>query len=68
MTACLQARTAGLTLTAGEPQTVEVILDTADTSGRCVTPVEITHLALTVEGVIEVGSHQEWALSYRLTP
>ncbi len=68
MTACLQGRTAGLTLRAGEAQTVEVIFATADTSGRCATPVEITNLALTVEGVVEVGSHQEWALSYRLTP
>jgi hypothetical protein len=66
MTACLQGRTAGLTLRAGEPQTIEVVFDTADTSGRCATPVEITHLALTVEGVVDVGSRQEWALGYRL--
>jgi hypothetical protein len=68
MTACLQGRTAPLTLRAGEPQDVEVTLDTADTSGRCATPVQITHLALTVEGVVEVGARQEWALNYRLVP
>ncbi len=66
MTACLQGRTAPLTLRAGEAQTVEVIFDTADTSSRCATPVEITHLALTVEGVVQVASRQEWALGYRL--
>ncbi|HXY40084.1 MAG TPA: hypothetical protein VEQ10_10450 [Vicinamibacteria bacterium] len=66
--ACLQARTAGLTLRSGELQTVDVVFDTADTGGYCGTPLDITHLAFVVEGVSEVASRQEWALRYELGP
>jgi hypothetical protein len=65
---CLQARTAGLALKAGEAQTVEVVFDTADTGGFCGTPLDITHLAFVVEGVTQVASRQEWALRYHLDP
>jgi hypothetical protein len=67
MAACLQGRTAGLTLRAGEAQTVEMVFDTAAYSG-CATPVDITHLGFVVEGVVQVASRQEWALGYRLAP
>jgi hypothetical protein len=67
-TACLQGRTAGFDLVAGEPRDIELVFDVPDTSGRCQTPLDLTDLALTVEGTVEVASHQEWALFYRLTP
>ncbi len=66
--ACLQVRTPGLTLKAGEAQTVEVVFDTAASEGYCGTPLDITHLAFVVEGVTDVASRQEWALSYHLGP
>ena len=64
--ACLQVKTPGFTLTAGQVQTVEVVFDTADTGGFCGTPLDITHLAFGVEGVTQVASRQEWALRYHL--
>jgi hypothetical protein len=67
-TACLQGRTGGLQLRAGEAQTVEVVFDLPAAGDRCRTPLEITDLALTVEGTIEVASRQEWGLRYRLVP
>ncbi len=67
-TACLQARTGSLLLRAGEAQMVEVAFDLSATGDRCRTPLEITDLALTVEGTTEVASRQEWGLRYRLAP
>ena len=67
-TGCLQGRTAGLSLRAGEPQTIDVVFDQADESDRCRTPLDLTDLALTVEGTIEVASHKEWTLRYHLAP
>ena len=67
-TACLQGRTAGFALRAGEAREVEVVFGTADPSDRCRTPLDLTDLALTLEGTVEVGSRQEWALRYRLEP
>jgi hypothetical protein len=67
-TACLQGRTEGFALRAGEPQDIEVVLDVPDRSDRCRTPLDLTDLAMTVEGTIEVASRQEWALRYQLAP
>ena len=67
-TACLQGRTGGLQLRAGEAQTVEVIFDQPAASDRCRTPLELTDLALTLEGTTEVASRQEWGLHYSLVP
>jgi hypothetical protein len=67
-TACLQGRTGGLALRAGEAQTFELIFDLQAASDRCRTPLEITDLALSVEGTVEVASRQEWALRYHLAP
>ena len=67
-TACLQGRTGGLALRAGEAQTVEMIFDLPAASDRCKTPLEIADLALSVEGTVEVASRQEWAMRYHLAP
>jgi len=66
--ACLQARTAGFTLSAGQVQLVEVVFEAVDGGGFCGTPLDLTHLAFVVEGVSEVASRQEWALHYHLGP
>ena len=67
-TACLQGRGAGATLRAGEPQTVEMVFDQADSSTRCGTPLDLRDLAFNVEGTTSVASRQEWALAYLLVP
>jgi hypothetical protein len=67
-TGCLQGRTGAFSLRAGEPQTIQVVFDQVDASDRCRTPLDLTDLALAVEGTIEVASRQEWVLRYRLAP
>ena len=67
-TACLQGRTGGFLLRAGEPRSVEVVFDEPSPGDRCRTPLEITDLGLTVEGTVAVASRQEWALRLRLLP
>jgi hypothetical protein len=67
-TGCLQGRTGPLSLHAGESQTIEVVFDQVDASDRCRTPLDLTDLALVVEGTVEVASRQEWGLRYRLAP
>jgi hypothetical protein len=67
-TACLQGRTGAFPLRAGEVQAVEVVFDQVDESDRCRTPLDLTDLALTVEGTVEVAARQEWGLHYRLDP
>jgi hypothetical protein len=66
--ACLQGRTGGGAVRAGEGQTIEIVFDQADTSGRCRTPLDLSDLAFNVEGTIEVAARQEWAIAYRLVP
>jgi len=66
--ACLQGRTAGGAVPAGEAQTVEIVFDQADPSDRCRTPLDLSDLAFNVEGSIEVAARQEWALAYHLVP
>jgi len=34
----------------------------------CAPPATIAHLAVVVEGTIEVASRQEWAVVYQLDP
>jgi hypothetical protein len=67
-TGCLQGRIGSLSLRAGESQTIDVVFDQVDASDRCRTPLDLTDLALSVEGTVEVASRQEWALRYRLAP
>jgi hypothetical protein len=67
-TGCLQGRIGALSLRAGEPQTIGVVFDQVDASDRCRTPLDLTDLALSVEGTVEVASRQEWGLRYRLAP
>jgi hypothetical protein len=67
-TACLLAQAPGGALQAGTAETVAVVFDEADTSGRCRTPGDLRDLAFNVEGTVEVASRQEWSLAYRLLP
>ena len=67
-TACLQGRAPGFPLRTGEARLVDVVLDLADASDRCRTPLETTDLAFVAEGTVEVAARQEWTLRYHLTP
>jgi hypothetical protein len=67
-TSCLQGRTTGFPLRAGEAQTIEVVFDLPAGGDRCRTPLDITDLDLAVEGTAAVASRQEWAVRYRLLP
>lgn len=67
-TACLEGRLGGFELRAGEPRTVEVAFGPVGDAGRCRTALDLTDLALVVEGTVEVASRQEWSLRYRLDP
>jgi len=47
---------------------VPLVFGPADTNEACPTPLELTHLAVVVEGTTSVFARQEWALRYRLEP
>jgi hypothetical protein len=63
--ACFVGRVGSLVL-APEGQDVDVVFDPADTDEVCPTPLDITHLAVVVEGTGSVYGRQEWATSYHL--
>jgi hypothetical protein len=65
-TACFRAISPALTLPVGTPRDVEVAFDPMDTDEACPTPLEVTHLAVVVEGTSAVFARQEWALRYSL--
>jgi hypothetical protein len=65
MRACLSGETGGFPLRAGEAQTIEVAFDRSD---ACATPFEAAHLAVVVEGTVEVASRQEWSVRYSFQP
>jgi hypothetical protein len=65
-TACFRAILPALALPRGMGQDVEVTFDPMDTDQGCPTPLEITHLAVVVEGTAAVFARQEWALRYSL--
>ena len=63
--ACFEAVTGPFALRAGEDLSLQVVLDPSD---ACATPLAITDLAASVEGTVEVASHQEWAIGYTFAP
>jgi hypothetical protein len=65
MVACFAARVGSLVLAPGG-QDVDVAFDPADTDEECPTPLDITHLAVVVEGTNAVYGRQVWAVSYHL--
>jgi hypothetical protein len=65
--ACFRGRAEGFTLEASQPQEVELLFDTPDLDA-CAPPATIAHLAVVVEGTVEVASRQEWAVWYQLEP
>ncbi len=65
-TACFRAISPALALPRGTGQDVEVAFDPMDTDEGCPSPLEITHLAVVVEGTTAVLARQEWALRYSL--
>lgn len=65
-TACFRAVSPALALPRGTGQDVEVAFDPMDTDEGCPSPLEITHLAVVVEGTTAVFARQEWALRYSL--
>ncbi len=65
--ACLSARAEGFTLEAQQPREVELVFDTPDLDA-CAPPATIAHLAVVIEGTVEVASRQEWAVVYQLDP
>jgi hypothetical protein len=67
-TACYVATAPSFTLVRGMPHDVEVVFEPDDTDAACPTPLDLTHLAVVVEGTVEVFARQEWALRYRLVP
>jgi hypothetical protein len=66
MTACFRGALPPFVLDPGRAQNVEVVFDPADTDEACPTPLDLTHLAVVVEGTVDVSARQEWALRYRL--
>jgi hypothetical protein len=62
---CLLARAPGFLLEAGVPRDVTLTFDQAD---ACEVPLDIANLAVVVEGVVQVASRQEWAVSYAFRP
>jgi hypothetical protein len=65
MVACFLGRVGSLVLAPGG-QDVDVSFDPADTDAECPTPLDITHLAVVVEGTGSVYGRQVWAVSYHL--
>ena len=65
-TACYVAIAPSFTLVRGMRHDVEVVFEPDDTDAACPTPLDLTHLAVVVEGTVEVFARQEWALRYRL--
>jgi len=65
-TACFRAISPALALPRGTGLDVEVAFDPMDTDEGCPSPLEITHLAVAVEGTTAVLARQEWALRYSL--
>jgi len=65
-TACFRAVLPALALEAGRGLDVEVVFDPVDTDEACPTPLDLTHLAVVVEGNTDLFARQEWALRYHL--
>jgi hypothetical protein len=62
---CFMASTSPISLRAGQPQSVQVVLDPSET---CAVPFEITDMAAILEGPVELASRQEWAIGYTFAP
>ena len=65
MLACFKGLVGPLDLTPGG-QDVDVVFEPADTDEACPTPLDITHVAVVVEGPGSASGRQEWAASYHL--
>jgi hypothetical protein len=65
-TACLSAVGEGFALAANAIATLDVVFDQFNAS--CALPFDVTNMAVTVEGTVEVASRQEFEIRYRLTP
>lgn len=63
--ACLLAQAPGFLLEAGVAREVTLTFDQAD---ACQVPLDIANLAVNVEGVVQVSSRQEWAVSFAFRP
>jgi len=64
--ACLRATFPPVLLDPGTARDVEVVFAPADSDEECFTPLDLTHLAVVVEGTAAVYGRQEWALRYHL--
>jgi hypothetical protein len=65
-TACFRAVSLAFELPRGTGRDVAVVFDPMDDDAGCPSPLEITHLAVVVEGTTAVLARQEWALRYSL--
>jgi hypothetical protein len=63
--ACLIGQVPGFQLEAGLVRDVTL---TFDQPQGCQIPFDIANLAVVVEGVVQVASRQEWAVSYAFRP
>jgi hypothetical protein len=64
--ACFRAGSPAVVLEPGAAHDVEVVFAPADSDEECFTPLDLTHLAVVVEGTTAVYGRQEWALRYHL--
>ena len=65
-TACFVAVEPAFVLPRGTSHDVGIVFEPADTDEACFTPLDLTHLAVVVEGSTTVFGRQEWALRYHL--
>jgi hypothetical protein len=63
--ACLSAVGDGFALAANAIVTVDLVFDQFNAS--CALPFDVTNMAVTIEGTVEVASRQEFAIRYRFT-
>jgi hypothetical protein len=63
--ACLYGEVTGMTLFAGVPATVDVLLDTAD---PCGVPNDMVAMVALVGGPVQIESRQGWTIHYHFAP
>lgn len=64
--ACLSAAGPGFPLAASATLSLDLVFD--QFNAACALPFDVTHMAVTVEGTVEVASRQEFDIRYRFTP
>jgi hypothetical protein len=62
---CFLASVNTVSLRAGEPLALQVVLDPSD---ACAVPFAITDMAAVLEGTVDFASRQEWAIGYTFAP